>query len=172
MDDPAGDVLIILGGSLLEGDLIGINSYWRAIYGTRAWREGSFRQVIVAGGGPEKDTIAEPMKRFLTCYGVPPEIIVLETKSNSTWENALRTRELLAQMPSGAGKPLRLVLLTSDYHMYRASHVFRRVGLEIQPRPFPDVIKRSFCISCRWDAFQDVVLEIAKIGYYAARGRL
>ena len=169
MNDPRGDVLIILGGSLLDPGLIGMNSYWRSIYGTLAWQEGGFRHVIVTGGGLDKGSIAEPMKRFLTCYGVPPEVIELEVQSNSTWENALRTRELLDRM---SPKPGRLVLLTSDYHMYRALHVFRKVGLEVQPRPFPDVIKRSYCVHCRWDAFQDVVLEVVKIGYYAARGRL
>jgi uncharacterized SAM-binding protein YcdF (DUF218 family) len=171
IDDPQGDVLIILGGSLLERDLIGTNSYWRAIYGTRAWREGGFRQVIVSGGQDHDGTIAEPIKRFLTCYGVPPEVVELEIKSSSTWENALRTRDLLAQMPL-TEKPRRLVLLTSDYHMYRALRVFRKVGLDVKPRPFPDVIKRSNCVTCRWEAFQDVIIEVVKIGYYRALGRI
>jgi uncharacterized SAM-binding protein YcdF (DUF218 family) len=171
MDDPQGDVLIILGGALLDRDLIGLNSYWRAIYGTLAWQEGGFQQVIIAGGGGEEWTIAEPIKRFLTCYGVPPEVIQLETRSNSTWENALRTKELLDRQPV-EGRKRRLVLLTSDYHMYRAIRVFRKVGLDVQPRPFPDAVKRSFCVLCRWDAFQDITSEAIKIAYYAAKGRL
>lgn len=167
--DPQGDVLIVLGGSLLDQDLIGVNSYWRAVYASLAWREGVFRHVVISGGGPERTPIAVPMRQFLVSMGVPADAIVIETKSQNTWENAHYTRELLEERRL-AGPPHRLVLLTSDYHMYRARRVFEKAGLAVQPRPFPDVIKRSYCWDCRWDAFLDLARETAKIAYYSARG--
>lgn len=167
--DPQGNVLIVLGGSLLDKDLIGMNSYWRAIYATLAWREGGFRHIVLAGGGEGETPIAVPMRQFLLCTGVPAEVISLETTSNNTRENAQYTRRLLEERQL-LRPPNRLVLLTSDYHMFRARRVFEKAGLAVAPRPFPDVIKRSNCWYCRWEAFLELVREALKIGYYAIRG--
>lgn len=168
-DDPKGDVLIVLGGSLLEKDIIGTNSYWRAIYASIVWREGGFRHVVVSGGGQNGETIAEPMRQFLLSSGVPPQVISLETASLNTHENAILTKRLLGDLGLLDGAHT-FVLLTSDYHTFRAVRAFRKAGLEVRPRPFPDVIKRSFCRLCRWNAFLDLVMETAKIGYYVLRG--
>lgn len=167
--DPKGDVLIVLGGSLLDRDLIGVNSYWRAIYASLVWREGGFRHIVVAGGGLERTPVAAPMRQFLICMGIPAEAILMETKSNNTRENALYTRQLLEERQL-LGPSHRLVLLTSDYHMYRAHRLFERAGLAVRPRPFPDVIKRSYCWHCRADAFVELVREALKIAYYSLRG--
>jgi hypothetical protein len=40
----------------------------------------------------------------------------------------------------------------------------------VLPRPIPDVRKRSMSWNRRWDAFQELVIETAKIGYYYLRG--
>jgi uncharacterized SAM-binding protein YcdF (DUF218 family) len=92
------------------------------------------------------------------------EAIRVERRSTSTRENALFTRELLGDAPG------RKVLLTSDYHMFRAHRVFRKAGLEVLPRPLPDAIKRSSGWRGRWAVFVEEVEETGKILYYAARG--
>jgi uncharacterized SAM-binding protein YcdF (DUF218 family) len=162
-DDPDGDVLIVLGGSLLEDGLMGQSSYWRAVYAIRAWKQGTFRQVVVSGG-PAHSSIAVPMRDFLESLGVPREAIQIETQSTSTHENAVRVSELLAHVPG------RKILLTSDYHMFRAYRAFKKAGLDVLPRPFPDVRKRAVGWTGRWPAFMDLFLETIKIGYYRARG--
>jgi len=48
--------------------------------------------------------------------------IIIESNSSSTIENALETRKILV---SRATK--RIVLVTSDYHMPRSLHIFRRL---------------------------------------------
>jgi len=159
-DDPSGDVLIVLGGSIQDYGMVGGSSYWRSVYAVGAWKEGGFRQIVLTGGG----SIAETMRDFLVCQRVPPEVIRLETQANSTRENALFTKELLA------GVSGRKVLLTSDYHMFRAYRAFRKVGLDVLPRPYPDVRKRASGRIGRWPAFLDLVLETTKIAYYFVRG--
>ncbi len=62
------------------------------------------------------------------------------------------------------------VLLTSDYNMYRASNCFRHEGLDVVPRPFPDVLKRERWLKFRWQGFLMVSDEWVKIGYYKFRG--
>ena len=62
------------------------------------------------------------------------------------------------------------VLLTSDYHMTRAYRAFKAVGIDVLPRPFPDVIKRANSFENRWGAFIDLARETVALGYYLARG--
>ncbi len=162
--DPDGDVLIVLGGSLLENGVMGPSSYWRSTYAVLAWREGTFRRVVVSGGGPTGHSIAEPMRDFLECRGVPREAIQIETRARNTRENAVYVAELLT------GAPGRKVLLTSDYHMFRAHRAFEKAGLEVLPRPFPDARKRASGWTGRWPAFLDLLGETIRIGYYYARG--
>jgi uncharacterized SAM-binding protein YcdF (DUF218 family) len=162
-NDPKGDVLIVAGGSTLGDGMIGSSSYWRAIHGARSFRQGSFREVVVTGGG-EPVSIAGQIADYLVSQGVPRERIRLETRSHTTRENAVNVTGLLA------GHPGRKVLLTSDYHMYRAYRAFRKGGLEVEPSPFPDAGKRGSSWQGRWRAFLDLVEESAKILYYRLRG--
>ena len=144
---------------------MGSSSYWRSVYALRAWRQGTFRRIVISGGpAPADRSIAAPMRDFLEAHGVPREAIQIETQSTSTHENALRVAELLAHVPGSK------VLLTSDYHMFRAFRAFKKAGLEVLPRPFPDAGKRAVGWAGRWPAFVDLIVEMMKIGYYRVRG--
>lgn len=163
-NDPKGDVLIVLGGSELDDGTIGESSYWRAVYAARAWREGGFKAIVVTGGGPPGRSVAEAMRDFLIAQGVPRESIRVETQSQSTRENALFVKPILQEMPG------RKVLLTSDFHMYRAERTFQKAGINVLPRPFPDVRKRVQSPLDRWEAFLTLGQETAKIVDYHLRG--
>jgi uncharacterized SAM-binding protein YcdF (DUF218 family) len=163
-NDPKGDVLIVLGGSVLDGGIIGGSTYWRSVYAVLAWREGGFRQIVLSGGGPPGQSAAEAMRDFMVSQGVPANKIQLETRSRSTRENALFVKNMLIGITG------RKVLLTSDYHMFRARRAFEKVGVEVLPRPFPDVRKSAQTRLDRWQAFLTLVEETAKIGYYGLHG--
>lgn len=96
--------------------------------------------------------------------GVPREAVVLETRSISTHENAVYTQPLLS---AGAAPP---ILLTSDFHMFRAQRAFAKLGMVVQPHPIPDALKRATNWQGRWPAFLDLVSETTKILYYGVRG--
>jgi uncharacterized SAM-binding protein YcdF (DUF218 family) len=158
-DDPGGDVLIVLGASVEDQRVISVDTYRRSLYAVLAWRGGGFRKVVVCGNGP-----AELMKEFLVFSGIPAAAIVTESRSLSTRENAFRVSALLA------GEPGRKVLLTSDFHMFRAHRVFRKARIDVIPRPIPDARSRWLMFSQRWGAIVDLGLESVKIGYYWAKG--
>ena len=143
-DDPKGDVLIVPGGCLLDPGLMGVNSYWRSIYALQAWRAGDFRDIVITGGSDPRSPIAALMADFLKSQGVPASAIHVETRSNCTYENAAYSKPLLDQIPGTK------VLLTSDYHMYRAHRVFEKAGIHVLPRPFPDARKRGMSWISRW----------------------
>jgi len=60
--------------------------------------------------------------------------------------------------------------MTSDYHMFRASRTFGKLGVDLSPRPMPDALKRAESLRARWSAFLDLVQETVKIIYYWVRG--
>lgn len=161
--EPRGEILVVLGGDQLETHTIGVTSYWRSVYAARVWRGGGFRQVVICGG-PPSGPVSEPMKRFLVSEGVPADAVVTETSSLNTHENALEAARLLKDSPGGK------VLLTSDYHVFRAARAFRKAGLTVMTTYFPDAGKRLTHWQDRWRVFLDLCLETLKIGWYKAHG--
>lgn len=158
-DDPPGEILIVLAGDQIDDDIIGESSYWRSVYAVRFWRSNQFRQIVISGSNA-----AATMGRFLVSQGVPAAAITIEGRSTSTRENAVNTAEVLR------GFSGRKVLLTSDYHMYRAHRAFLKAGLAVSPRPFPDAGKRVNIYRSRWGLFCELAAETGKILYYRARG--
>ena len=157
--DPRGDILIVLGAGWEADGLLARSSYVRSVYAVRAWREGGFRTVVICGRDP-----GPSMRDYLLYAGVPATAIVAENRSVSTRENALYATELL-RADTG-----RKVLLTSDFHMFRAVRVFRKAGLLVDPRPLPDGRKRYSAYSQRWGVLMDLMEESAKTGYYWLQG--
>lgn len=164
-EDPRGDVLIVLGGARIDDQLMGISTYWRCVYAARALATDSgFRTIVLSGGGPGR-SLADLMKEFLVCRGTAADRIVTEEHSSSTRENALFTAELLKAQPAGTR-----VLMTSDYHIWRARRAFAKAGVNVLPRPIPDALKRSTGWPGRWPVFLDLCEETVKQVYYFAHG--
>jgi len=157
---PHGAVLIVLGGDVNDNGILGETSYWRSVFAVVAWRNGSWRQVILSGVG--KTTL--PMRDFLVSQGVPSSAILIEDRSTNTRENALYTARFVRNIPGP------YVLLTSDYHMFRAHRAFTRAGLAVTPAPFSDVLKVFNDPFRRWTGFLTLVSETAKIAWYRAHG--
>ena len=82
-NDPKGDVLVVLGADSIP-DMIGLSSYWRAVYAVRVWREGGFRRIVLSGM-----RVGWQMQQFLVCQGVPAAAIVVEDRSRDTHGNAI-----------------------------------------------------------------------------------
>lgn len=163
-DDPKGEILIVLGASETQDGILGYSSYLRTEYAIRCWREGWPREILISGGAKNGAQLASAMRDLMVAYGVKAEVIHVETESTDTRENAINVAQILRNAPGPK------VLLTSDYHMYRAQRAFEKAGLRVLPRPFPDVIKRSTAYRGRWTAFLDLCVESAKIAYYRIRG--
>jgi len=158
LDQPDGDILILLSSARDDQGIISGSSYWRARYALMAWHSGGFQKVVISGGeGPG-------IRNFLVAEGIPAQDIVAEWHSLSTRENAIETARLVADMPGTK------VLLTSDFHMYRALRVFRKAGIDVTPMAIPDVMKSSEHWNARFPAFETMVQESCKIVYYKLRG--
>jgi uncharacterized SAM-binding protein YcdF (DUF218 family) len=159
--DSKGEILIVLGGGMEQGGFPNAATLRRSLYAVRAWREGGFRKIVVSGG---PDQVSKVMREYMIFSGVPETAVIEEPESKSTRENALFVSRILHSEPG------RKVLLTSDYQMFRAHRAFIKAGLEIAPRPIPDVRQRHYVLEQRWALAIDLAKETAKIIYYKARG--
>ena len=73
-------------------------------------------------------TEAQDIYSILADYGVPEDKIILEDKSQNTLENALYTAIILKQLGIK-----EIILVSSSFHMKRATTLFRQTGLSVVP---------------------------------------
>ena len=158
IQQPKGDVLILLSAAGDEYGGISYSSYWRARQALLAWQTGGFRKIIISGGG------GPGILDFLLGIGIPRDAIVAERRSTSTRENAIQTARLIQNLPG------KKVLLTSDFHMYRALRVFRKLGIDVTPMAVPDVLHSAENWKGRFSGFETMLIESTKIVYYRLRG--
>lgn len=101
--------------------------------------------LVFTGGTPEADypSEGEVGRTFALKYGVPPEAILVETTSRTTWQNLANAKKLLN--PLG----IHTVLLVSDpLHMRRAIAMAEDLELRAIPAPtsssrFQSLVNRS-----------------------------
>jgi uncharacterized SAM-binding protein YcdF (DUF218 family) len=95
------------------------------------YRQGRAIPVLATGGSanPGKDPVcAVAMRDFLVQLGVPAADVVVEGDSQTTYENAVNSKKILAERGIS-----RVVLLTDAAHLYRSVGCFRKQGLEVIP---------------------------------------
>ncbi|MCM3116813.1 YdcF family protein [Neobacillus sp. MER 74] len=87
--------------------------------------------VIASGGkGPSEDiSEAESIRRELVEQGISDARIILEDQSTDTYENINFSKRLIPK-----GERLGLVV-TNNFHIYRAVSIARDYGLEVQGLP-------------------------------------
>ena len=85
--------------------------------------------VIVSGGqGPGKEfTEAAVMKEYLVSNGIEEARVWEEDKAGNTIENLAYSKQIIEDM--APGRPYRLMIVTSDFHMFRAMLLARAQGL-------------------------------------------
>lgn len=92
------------------------------------WREGPGRKLVIEGGAPYGGTsVAELMAAYAQAQGIPSAAMLVESKSDDTWQNARHAARLSPRLPR------RIVLVTSLIHMPRAKRAFASAGFEVCP---------------------------------------
>jgi uncharacterized SAM-binding protein YcdF (DUF218 family) len=72
------------------------------------------------------------MKDVLESLGVPSSAIIVEPESRNTFENARHVRRMVTETNFSGSK---ILLVTSAFHLPRATAIFRKQGLEVVPVP-------------------------------------
>lgn len=127
----SADVVVILGAGL-SGDEPTPLLAGRVDRGIELFehsREEGLDPVLVMSGGKGADEVlaeAEAMARYAVRAGIPGDAVLREDRSTTTEENLRNTRELLAERGIGWD---RLAVVTSNFHVLRASTLTRRLGI-------------------------------------------
>lgn len=121
--------------------------------------------VAVASGGQGADEgIAEgqAIANSLIVQGIHPERILIENKSTSTEENLTFSKGVIES--HGGSTDSKIVVVTSDFHMFRTLRLTKRLG-------YTDVSGKT--AETLWILVpQNHVREILAVGYYFITGAL
>jgi len=87
-------------------------------------------KLLVSGGDPERmeTPLAVSYARVLRGLGVPDEDLILESRSNNTWQNAQFARPLLARLDAP-----KVWLVSSAWHLRRSVLYFDHFGIAATP---------------------------------------
>jgi uncharacterized SAM-binding protein YcdF (DUF218 family) len=125
----AGTALVPGGGVETPSVAYGRITRVAILYGA-CHRTGADCKVLVSGGDPlhHGQAEADVYAAVLRGLGVPATDLIIERRSNTTWQNAEYSRPLLQ-----AYRPQRLLLVSSGIHLRRSVLYFAHFGLHPQP---------------------------------------
>ena len=112
--------MVVLGAKVRESGPSA--SLWDRIYGAYNYLESHPEVIAIVSGGQGLDepmTEAQAMYDELVNLGIDPERIWIEGKATSTWENLTFSLNLIEEKTGQ--RPKKLGVLSSEYHLFRAS---------------------------------------------------
>jgi len=124
------DVVIVLGAGLRGDNSVGRPLARRLDAAIVYFDQNPEVYIVVTGGLGDRAEIteAEAMAGYLIERGVPEAQILLEDRSTTTHENLLFAKGILEDaFPDG----FSAVLITNDFHVYRAVRTARQVGIDV-----------------------------------------
>lgn len=127
--DVYAEYVVILGAGL-EGDKVSKRLEKRLLKGVDYLIKNEQSKVIVSGGQGDDEDIseAEAMGRYLIENGIEQHRIYYEDKSTSTVENLLYSKQILIN--DFNVKQPKILIVTSDYHMFRAKMISRKLQIQ------------------------------------------
>lgn len=169
---PVADAIVILGGAGMDDSPITPNdpgrwSESRTGFGLLLFRQGRAARVLLSGGNGEALAMAGALER----QGVPSSVLMLETQSRNTHQNAAYSAPVLRNHGLQ-----RILLVTSPIHMPRAVASFEKQGLEVIPAPTLDRCRLRSCAGPPWHPATVLLLtgqslkEYGGMLYYRLRG--
>ncbi len=155
------DALVILGAAL-KGQEVSRTLDQRLRQSAGILRQHPGLRAVVSGGlcpGGAR-TEAAAMAERLEHLGIARDRIILEDQSQSTVENLTHCLPLLTQILGRA--PRMVAIVTSDYHVYRALLMARRLGYNAIGIAAP---------AARENRLNNLLREYIAIGRYLLAGR-
>ncbi|HVE57624.1 MAG TPA: YdcF family protein [Pyrinomonadaceae bacterium] len=134
------DAAIVLGAAVW-GERLSPVFQERVNHALNLYRAKRIKKIIFTGGqgNADEETEAESARRFAISDGIPPEDILIEDKSTSTYEN------LAFAKPIAEANGIKTVLLVSDpLHLKRSVEIAKSLNLEVSPSPTPTTKYQGF----------------------------
>jgi len=156
------DAIVVPGAGVIGRCTANLNAVRRVLLAAQMWRERRADVVLLLGGtGHPGCPVAVAMGNLAREIGIPQSQLRLESFSRSTRENAEHAAPQLAAL--GAK---RVLVVTDQLHMRRASGVFARLGFEVERASVPIYEGHLDNVSMLYAGIR----EMAALGYYRMRG--
>ncbi|MDJ0571695.1 MAG: YdcF family protein [Pleurocapsa sp. MO_192.B19] len=136
---PLAEAIVVLGGATRNDEPPRIipdmsDRGDRLLYAAKLYKDGVAPLIILTGGRIQwyggESSEARSMATILELMGIPRDVMILESRSLNTYENAVYTKEILNQ------KNIKQILLvTSATHMPRSLAIFKKQGINAIPAP-------------------------------------
>ncbi len=171
----AADAIVVFAGGVGESGQAGQGYEERVLKAVELYKAGWAKQIIFSSGYIY--TVQEPkiMRALAISEGVPDQAILLDTNARNTVENVRNVREIL-----DAHGWKRILLVSSPYHMRRASLVYRKADPERQVTYVP--VSPSHFYTRRteswggrqvaWEQLDAWIHELGAIFYYRLTGKI
>lgn len=116
------DCIIVLGAGIWENKPSPMLED-RLLEGIKLYQNGVSDKIIMSGdhGRNEYDEV-NIMKEYTTLKGIPSENIFMDHAGFSTYESIYRAKNIF--------QAKKVVIVTQEYHLYRAIYIANRLGLE------------------------------------------
>jgi uncharacterized SAM-binding protein YcdF (DUF218 family) len=129
------DVGIVLGGNIVKYDyqnnrIIFRDQADRLMQAIDLYYQGKIKKILLTGGPGSmffRDQFeASFIKKYLLKIQIPDSVIMVDSVSDNTYENAVNAKKLLVTFKLDTGKSL---LFTSSLHMRRSVAIFNKAGI-------------------------------------------
>ena len=129
---PATDAMIVLGAQVKADGTPSVQLQYRLETALEAYMAQP-QMIVCCGGQAGKEPAPEGkvMVEWLRAHGVPDSDLLAETESADTKQNIANAIRLLGYTP------VKILIVTSDYHVARAVQVARDQGLQAWGKAAP-----------------------------------
>ena len=161
------DAIVVFAGGVGENGKAGGGSQERLEAAVALYRAGYAPYMVLSSGYVYSFKEAEQMRDLAVAQGVPPGAIALELRSTNTYENVTFVDAILKDH-----KWRSILLVSSPYHMLRATKVWHKIAPEITVTPTPPA-RSQFYDHTRGATFEQVrgiLYEYVALGGYWRRG--
>jgi vancomycin permeability regulator SanA len=118
------DCILILGAGVWEGGRPSPMLEDRLLQGIELYQVGASDRLLMSGDHGRKDyDEVNVMKQFAIDAGIPSENVFMDHAGFSTYESLYRARDIF--------EADKILLITQEYHLYRALYVGSELGLEV-----------------------------------------
>lgn len=122
------DTIIVLGAGIRPDGSLSPMLRERLDMGICLYQQGMADSILVSGDhGRENYDEVNAMKAYAIENGVPSERIFMDHAGFSTYETMYRAKEIF--------KVKTAVVVTQEYHMYRALYIAENLGIEVKGVP-------------------------------------
>ncbi len=139
--------IVVLGGGIYENapefhgrNALASHALMRTIYAAELAQKTALDVYTTGGAGVSGDKEAEGkvMQRWLIKFGVESDKVFHEDSAKTTWENATNIKRIMKDKEIN-----RIILVTTAWHMPRAIHIFKSLGVQVIPAPCAYVAKQG-----------------------------